>query len=115
MAQHLSIRIPWKDNGYDGRVCDKPCYNTSCLKLKSISENKDDELESGIAYYWEHCGMLGDYGYSKHWEEKKKIYEKHGIVEGKNFIVTRDTLNGAIDSQEIKKVIEKLKAEMYIE
>jgi hypothetical protein len=27
MAQHISIRIPWKDNGYGGLVCDKPCYN----------------------------------------------------------------------------------------
>ena len=23
MAQHLSIRVPWKDNGYTGFICDK--------------------------------------------------------------------------------------------
>ena len=45
MAQHLSIRIPWKDNGYEGLVCEKPSYNNACMRLKNIAENKDDELE----------------------------------------------------------------------
>jgi hypothetical protein len=48
MAQHLSIRVPWKDNGYRGLVCDKPCYNNSCLKLKNISTNRDDDLEETL-------------------------------------------------------------------
>ena len=68
--------------------------------------------ESGIRYYWEHCGMLGDYGYSKRWKEKKKIYAKHGIVEGDNLIVTKDSLNGAINSAEIKKIVDRLKEEL---
>ena len=45
MAQHLSIRVPWKDNGYEGLVCEKPSYNNACMRLKNIAENKDDELE----------------------------------------------------------------------
>jgi len=49
MAQHISIRVPWKDNGYSGFVCDKPCYNNACLRLKNISENKDDDLESKLS------------------------------------------------------------------
>jgi hypothetical protein len=49
MAQHLSVRIPWKDNGYDGRVCDKPCHNTACLRLANIAENRKDELETELA------------------------------------------------------------------
>ena len=48
MAQHLSIRVPWKDNGYNGLVCDKPCYNNACLKLKNIADKRDDELEDGL-------------------------------------------------------------------
>ncbi|MDR1873174.1 MAG: AAA family ATPase [Deltaproteobacteria bacterium] len=48
MAQHLSIRIPWKDNGYNGLVCDKPCYNNSCLRLRNIFENRDDEREEEL-------------------------------------------------------------------
>lgn len=49
MAQHISIRIPWKDNGYTGLVCDKPCFNTFCMKLKNIAENKKDTEEEKIA------------------------------------------------------------------
>lgn len=49
MAQHLSIRIPWKDNGYAGLVCEKPCNNNACLRLANIAENRDDELEKRLA------------------------------------------------------------------
>lgn len=66
-----------------------------------------EDAESGICFYWEHCGMLGDAGYSKHWEEKKELYRKHNITEGDNLIVSKDSLNGGIDSAEIKRLIEK--------
>ena len=36
MAQHISVRIPWKDNGYNGLVCNKPCFNNTCLRLKIL-------------------------------------------------------------------------------
>jgi hypothetical protein len=49
MAQHLSIRIPWKDNGYNGLVCNKPCYNNACLRLANIAENRNDERETELA------------------------------------------------------------------
>ena len=49
MVQHISVRVPWKDNGYDGMVCNKPCSNNSCLRLKNISENRNDELEKGLS------------------------------------------------------------------
>ena len=48
MAQHLSIRVPWKDNGYSGFVCDKPCYNNACLRLRNICDNKNDKLEETL-------------------------------------------------------------------
>lgn len=79
---------------------------------KYIPDFTIEDPESGIKYYWEHCGMLGDYGYSKRWEEKKKVYAKHGIVEGDNLIVTKDSLNGAINSAEIKKIVDRLKEEL---
>lgn len=66
-----------------------------------------EDAESGLCFYWEHCGMLGDEGYRKNWEDKRRIYEKHGIIEGKNLIVSKDSLNGAIDSSEIKELIKK--------
>ena len=49
MAQHISIRVPWKDNEYTGLVCEKPCFNTSCMRLKNIAENKDDSKEHSLA------------------------------------------------------------------
>ena len=49
MAQHLSVRIPWKDNGYSGLVCNKPCYNNACLRLKNISGSRNDELEERLS------------------------------------------------------------------
>lgn len=49
MAQHISIRVPWKDNGYTGNICEHPCSNTSCIRLKNIAENKNDEKEATIA------------------------------------------------------------------
>ena len=49
MAQHISIRIPWKDNGYDGLVCDKPCHNNACLRLAGIALGRNDEREAELA------------------------------------------------------------------
>jgi len=49
MVQHLSIRIPWKDNGYNGQICNKPCFNNSCLRLKNIAESRDDVFENELA------------------------------------------------------------------
>ena len=66
--------------------------------------------EKGICVYWEHCGMLGNLSYSKRWEEKKMLYRKHGIIEGKNLFVSKDSLNGAIDSSEIHKIIDSIKS-----
>ena len=64
-----------------------------------------DDAESGTCFYWEHCGMLGDKSYLEHWEKKKEIYKKHGIIEGKNLIVSQDTSNGGIDSSVIHHLI----------
>ena len=66
-----------------------------------------DDAESGICIYWEHCGMMNDAGYRVRWEEKKALYQKHGIIEGDNLIVTYDNYNGGIDSERILEIIEK--------
>ena len=47
--RHVSIRVPWHDTGWDGRVCANPRLNVACLKLKRIAENRDDALEQAIA------------------------------------------------------------------
>ncbi|MBN72085.1 MAG: RNA helicase [Gimesia sp.] len=47
--QHLSIRVPWHDNGWNGTVCKSPKFNTSCLKLKGIADSKQEEAEESVA------------------------------------------------------------------
>lgn len=48
MIQHLSIRVPWHDHGWDGTICQDPCANTACLKLNGILEGKKEEEEQAI-------------------------------------------------------------------
>ena len=64
---------------------------------------KDEDYDTGVVWYWEHCGMMTDPQYKKRWEDKKKFYEKNGIVEGKNLIVTYDDEKGGLDSDLIQK------------
>lgn len=47
--RHVSIRVPWHDTGWDGRVCQNPCLNGACLKLKRIGQNRNDDAEGAIA------------------------------------------------------------------
>lgn len=47
--RHISIRVPWHDTGWDGRVCANPRLNGACLKLKRIAENRDDAAEEEVA------------------------------------------------------------------
>ncbi|MDR7868400.1 MAG: AAA family ATPase [Sporomusaceae bacterium] len=46
--RHMSIRVPWHDAGWDGRVCHDPSMNTACLILDRIRESRDDEAEQAI-------------------------------------------------------------------
>lgn len=47
--RHISIRVPWHDTAWDGRVCSKPSLNGACLKLKRIGQNRDDAAEEAVA------------------------------------------------------------------
>ncbi|HEX3999756.1 MAG TPA: hypothetical protein VHX65_14490 [Pirellulales bacterium] len=47
--RHISIRVPWHDTAWDGRVCASPHLNGSCLKLKRIAEERDDSAEKAVA------------------------------------------------------------------
>ena len=47
--QHISVRVPWHDSGWDGRVCVAPEQNSACLKLPRIAENKDEASEAEVA------------------------------------------------------------------
>jgi hypothetical protein len=47
--RHLSVRVPWHDTGWYGRVCAAPRLNGACLKLKRIAEERDDVAEGAVA------------------------------------------------------------------
>jgi hypothetical protein len=46
--RHVSIRVPWHDTAWDGRVCANPRLNGSCLKLKRIGQNRNDDAEEAV-------------------------------------------------------------------
>jgi hypothetical protein len=48
-TMHVSVRVPWHDSRWAGKVCANPRGNTSCLILPRIAETKEDEFETGIA------------------------------------------------------------------
>ena len=86
-----------------------PIYERE-LRLGDVIVHPDFTIETTTGdVFWEHLGMLGDYGYRKDWERKKKLYSEHGIsIEHGNLILSQDELNGAIDSAKIKSQIEKI-------
>ena len=47
--RHLSIRVPWHDNKWNGTVCNNPKDNNSCLVLKNCALKRDDEGETQLA------------------------------------------------------------------
>lgn len=46
--RHISLRVPWHDTSWDGRVCANPRLNSSCLKLRRIAEGRNDVAEEKI-------------------------------------------------------------------
>lgn len=88
------------------------------LKIKNVTKYPDftiEDIESGKTFYWEHCGMLQVPSYLKRWNEKLEWYKANGILpfedgEGENgtLIVTSDTPEGGISSQEIERIIREV-------
>jgi len=46
---HLSVRVPWHDDGWKGTVCRRPSQNAACLILNRIRDVRNDELEEASA------------------------------------------------------------------
>lgn len=80
MPQHISIRVPWHDHGWDGTVCRDPQNNNACLRLKNIYENRDDEAENAI------CGQC----MFEHAEEL------HCIEEGACFMAPHESVKTTV-------------------
>lgn len=45
MTTHLSARLAWHDNGWDGCICKQPHLNASCIVQQNIREGRNDEQE----------------------------------------------------------------------
>ncbi len=52
MTTHLSARLAWHDRGWDGRVCDNPHLNSSCVVHQHIRDTRDDKKERAVAGTW---------------------------------------------------------------
>lgn len=65
---------------------------------------------TGLAVIWEHLGMMQDDSYKKNWQAKLQWYEANGYRVGASLFVTLDDENGGIDSGEIRKTAETIRA-----
>ena len=62
--KHLSIRLPWHDRGWDGRVCNNPSKNSYCKGFHSVNAErirgiKNDSIEETIK--GQPCNELKEY------------------------------------------------------
>lgn len=78
-----------------------------------------EDDETGVTYYWEHCGLLYDPAYRARWEAKQAWYRSHGILpreEGGGprgtLIVTHDDPRGGISSAEVDRVVREVFGEV---
>lgn len=46
--KHLSVRVPWHDNAWNGTICSNPKDNSACLILKNCALERDDEKEQNL-------------------------------------------------------------------
>lgn len=80
---HISIRVPWHDNGWNGRYCLNPSCNTFCKVLPNIAlskkewENNFANQKWGLlpqknwpACYGENGGFMNDYPYPRFFEHR---------------------------------------------
>ena len=61
MATHMSIRLAWHSDGWNGHICKKPCENSYCIGQHSypgnlIAETRDLDFET--AHAGEACASL---------------------------------------------------------
>lgn len=49
VVNHVSIRVPWHDNAWQGTVCLRPVENGACLALPRIAQLKREDCEAKCA------------------------------------------------------------------
>ena len=80
MTTHITLRLAWHNDGWNGRICAKPAENSYCVGCSSypgevIHERRDLE-----------------------WEKKKAWYEKHFLS---RFLVTEESKALSNDAAEV--------------
>jgi energy-coupling factor transporter ATP-binding protein EcfA2 len=76
--------------------------------LYSKKDSKDFRLPDftikyeGEEFYWEHLGMLEVPEYRKEWESKEEWYKENNYID--RLIVSKEGLDGRIDSKEIERL-----------
>jgi hypothetical protein len=48
MTQHLTVRVAWHQERWNGTVCGAASSNSFCLDLDRIREERDDAYEDGV-------------------------------------------------------------------
>jgi hypothetical protein len=66
----------------------------------------------GELLLWEHLGMLDREDYRRGWEWKREWYRKNGFVEGETLFTSRDDEQGGLDSVELSRLVEQVKAKL---
>ncbi len=79
-TKHLSVRVPWHDAGWNGKVCCNPRENGSCMFLPRINAGKNPDQEEDIAESWLHeleqDKLPPCVGEKVHFMSSHKIYKK---------------------------------------
>ena len=93
-------------------IYEKPLTIDGQTRYPDFTIEDDD---SGIIYYWEHCGMLHVPDYLERWEQKLVWYKENEILpyeegggENGTLIISRDSEAGAISSPEIERIISEV-------
>src|SRR4051794_31096364 len=79
---HLSVRVPWHDTDWTGRVCEAPSANHSCTVLKNIKQNKNADCE--------------DEDHGKRWAELARkrvppcVFERAGFMRPRGLGIVRE-------------------------
>ena len=69
---HLTIRVAWHDDRWNGKVCRQPSRNSFCVALDRIREERDDAAEDLVAL--------------RHWSELKPREMPPCIAESGGFM-----------------------------
>jgi hypothetical protein len=65
---------------------------------------------AGELIIWEHLGMMSREDYKRGWEWKRNWYDKNGFTLGVNLFTTADDVRGGLDSTDVRKVADNIRA-----